>query len=123
MTAAPSPTVTVAPDTMLPDLFRAHPAARRVFDRYGLKGCGGRQGPAETIRFFSRTHGVDEGRLLDEIRQSIRSGPSSEVRTAANVADTIYRRYFTAGVLVVRGTNSDEIWCSFLDISNGPLRP
>jgi hypothetical protein len=87
---------------MLPDLFRAHPETRAVFDRYGLKGCGGTQGPAETIQFFSTTHGVEEARLLEEVREAIRRGPHPAAMTAAgSVADTIYRRYFTAGVLVV----------------------
>jgi hypothetical protein len=29
----------IDPQTSLPDLFRAHPQARAVFNRYGLRGC------------------------------------------------------------------------------------
>ena len=76
--------VEVALETMLPDLLRAHPAARAVFDRYGLSGCGGRHGPVESVGFFARTHGVDERRLLDELREATSGG--SQAAAASDVA-------------------------------------
>ncbi|HLV01554.1 MAG TPA: NnrS family protein, partial [Acidobacteriota bacterium] len=89
-------------DTLLPDLFERYPQTRLIFDQYGLKGCGGRSGPVETIRFFSRTHGVDEEMLLQEIKQSVRGGSTGPQSTAPpGVADTIYRRFFVAGILLV----------------------
>src|SRR5512135_3665217 len=51
------PTSTFSPDLLLPVLFRAHPEARAIFDRHGLHGCGGRDGPYESIRTFARAHG------------------------------------------------------------------
>jgi hypothetical protein len=30
---------------MLPDVLNRYPSCRRVFDRYGLSGCGGPQRP------------------------------------------------------------------------------
>ena len=36
---------TITADSMLPDVLRRHPRARAVFDRHGLRGCGGRLGP------------------------------------------------------------------------------
>jgi hypothetical protein len=39
-------------DTMLPDLIRRFPSARGVLDRYGLRGCGGPEGPRETVAWF-----------------------------------------------------------------------
>ena len=96
------------PDTMIPDLLRSYPEARLVLDRFGLSGCGGRFGPAETLRFFARAHGVDERQLLLELgellskdeccRKQLLSVAASD---RPDVADTIYRRFFVAGILVV----------------------
>jgi len=48
----------IAADVMIPDLLRARPHLRPVFDRYGLRGCGGAYGPAETVAYFAGMHGV-----------------------------------------------------------------
>ena len=65
MAAAGCEDIGIDPQMMLPELLTRHPQARGVFDRYGLEGCGGAHGPHESIRFFARAHGVDEGTLLD----------------------------------------------------------
>ncbi|HEX8910777.1 MAG TPA: DUF1858 domain-containing protein, partial [Humisphaera sp.] len=104
----------IGPDTMIPALLARFPAARAVLDRYGLRGCGGRTGPAEPLRFFARTHGVDEPTLLRELADAAsapatvaapRHGRSLRVVDSAvvdnAVADTIYRRYFAAGIVVI----------------------
>ncbi len=95
----------VTPETMLPDLFREHPQTRAVFDRYGLSGCGGQLGPVESVRFFARSHGVDESQLLAEIAEAIRN-PSAvqsppDPAASENLADTIYRRFFLAGIVLI----------------------
>jgi len=90
-------------DLLLPDLLRAHPEARAVFDRYGLRGCGGRFGPYESILFFARAHGVDEARLLAELEQAIDGAKEAALPTSSfdTLADTIYRRYFIGGIVLV----------------------
>jgi hypothetical protein len=94
----------VTPDLLLPELIGAHPEARAVLDRYGLRGCGGTLGPCESIRFFARAHGVDEVRLLAELDRTITAPrPRADQATAPDapqLADTIYRRYFLGGILV-----------------------
>ncbi|MGC8640052.1 MAG: hypothetical protein ACP5XB_09275, partial [Isosphaeraceae bacterium] len=96
----------LSPDLLLPDLFQAHPETRSVFDRHGLRGCGGPQGPRESIRFFARAHGVNELALLRELEQAM-AAPQAEsacavvARAAPQLADTIYRRFFLAGIAVV----------------------
>lgn len=94
----------ITPDTMLPDLLRAYPEARSVLDRYGLRGCGGPFGPAETLSYFARAHGVDLETLLREIRSAGSSPVSTlnaEPDATQRLADAIYRRFFKAGVFVV----------------------
>ncbi len=100
--AADVPIATIDPQTMLPDLLGRHPQARAMFDRYGLHGYGGRLGPVESIRFFAQAHGVDEPRLLCELREAIRRGDGGAVATEPpSIADTIYRRFFIAGTAII----------------------
>lgn len=89
-------------DTMLPALLSRYPQARPVFDRYGLNGCGGSGGPAESLRFFARTHGVNERHLLDQVREVINQ-PATPVpqKAVPTLADSIYRRFFLGGILVI----------------------
>ena len=56
----------VTEQTMLPALLRSYPWVRPVLDRYGLRGCGGPDGPVESIAFFARAHDVDLEQLLRE---------------------------------------------------------
>jgi hypothetical protein len=93
----------LSPDLMLPDIIREHPETRSVFDRYGLRGCGGPFGPHESIHFFARVHGVDEKRLLFQLQDAIARVPAGGAvipPPAPGLADTIYRRYFIAAIAV-----------------------
>ena len=47
----------ISPELLLPELLGSHPETRIVFDRHGLRGCGGPLGPCESIRFFARATG------------------------------------------------------------------
>src|SRR5579885_1768136 len=106
MVANDASNLAITPDLLVPDLLRAHPEARIVLDRYGLRGCGGPLGPYETIHFFAHAHGADERTLLRELEQAVAS-PEARSRgeeipsSAPGLADTIYRRYFLGGILVV----------------------
>jgi hypothetical protein len=89
-------------DTMIPDLLRAHPQARAVLDEYGLRGCGGPLGPSESLGFFARTHGVEPARLLREVGSAAAAAPQPNFEPEPpGVADTIYRRYFLGGILLI----------------------
>ncbi len=89
---------------MLPDLIRIAPEARSVLDRYGLRGCGRPLGPAESIELFARAHDIPLDQLLDEIRQARTSQCHDERHSSPSasdsLADTIYRPFFMAGVVV-----------------------
>jgi len=104
---------------MLPELLKAHPHVRPILDRYGLRGCGGPHGPAESIEYFARAHGVDVRRLLDEINDAIRdpasiqAAPAPPTRTALDeLADSVYRRFFKAGLVVVM--TAGAVWGAIL---------
>lgn len=98
----------VSPRTMLPDLLNRHPLTRAVFNRYGLRGCGGAQGPAESVEFFAKTHGVNLERLISEIGAVVHDiGAARKAERqlrqegAARPIDAIYRPFFVAGIGVV----------------------
>jgi hypothetical protein len=87
--------------TLIPEVLRQAPQVRAVLDRYGLRGCGGRHGPAETLGHFARAHDVPLPRLLDEVRAAAAGAPTAGAPEPAGAADAIYRPFFKAGILVV----------------------
>lgn len=93
----------ITPETLIPDLLQRHPQTRPVFNRYGLNGCGGQRGPVESIGFFARTHGVDERQLMAELHEAAARGLDARAAedSGPSVADAIYRRFFTAGIVLV----------------------
>jgi hypothetical protein len=84
---------------LIPDLLREAPQLRPVLDRYGLRGCGGPLGPAETLAFFAQAHDVPLPRLLDELRAAA-AGPAVAPAPTEDLADRIYRPFFKAGIVV-----------------------
>jgi hypothetical protein len=99
----------------IPDLLRRAPQVRAVLDRYGLRGCGGPEGPAESLEFFARAHEVPLPDLLAELRgEAERAMPSAltllEEKPA--LADTLYRRFFKAGIAVTLTLGA--LWGAYL---------
>jgi hypothetical protein len=97
--------------TMIPDLLRAAPQTRPVLDRYGLRGCGGPTGPAESLEFFACAHDVPLPRLLDELRREFAS-PSPAGQAPPRPDDAIYRPFFRAGILVA--LTAGAVWGAYL---------
>ncbi len=91
----------ITAEMLLPDIIGRYPATRDVFDRYGLKGCGGPTGPREQVAWFSRLHGVPLDRLLEELSEAARQPQPQGVTFEPSLADTIYRPFFVAGMLTV----------------------
>jgi hypothetical protein len=97
----------------IPDLLGAAPQVRPVLDRYGLRGCGGPLGPAETLGFFARAHDVPLQQLLDEVRTAAEK-PAVAVCSCCrpDAADTIYRPFFKAAIAVVLSLGA--VWGAWL---------
>jgi NnrS protein len=87
--------------TSVREIVRQYPAARRVFDRHGLKGCGGNEGPAESLEFFARVHQVDADALLRDLEAELEAPAKPEYVYQETLADYIYRRFFKAGVAIM----------------------
>lgn len=98
MTAA---NVDITAETPIPDLLARYPHTRGVLDEHGLRGCGGEHGPAESLGFYARMHGVDLPALLTQLRQAVAAPQTAPKAAAASVADSLYRRFFLTGMLVI----------------------
>jgi hypothetical protein len=106
--------ISVSERTLIPDLVAEYPQARAVLDRYGLRGCGGPQGPVESLGFFARAHDVPLDRLLEELhRETAQPLQASAPQVpAASLADTIYRPFFFAGIATVLTLGA--VWGAYL---------
>jgi len=90
-------------EMLLPDVLSRYPSCRRIFDHYGLTGCGGPRGPRETVAFFARAHQVDQERLLRELDQAAQQDEIAPGKLVyePSPADVIYRGFFKAGIVVM----------------------
>jgi hypothetical protein len=95
--------ICITPEMTLPEILSRYPACRKVFDRYGLVGCGGPLGPQESLAFFARAHRVEEPSLVQELQEAARTGVlgTGSPEYAPGPGDVIYRRFFRAGILVM----------------------
>lgn len=91
----------ITEDLYLPDVIKRFPSTRAVLDRYGLKGCGGSQGPAEAISWFARLHGVPLDQVLRELNDAAQNPDRVAAISERSIADTIYRPFFIAGLATV----------------------
>lgn len=99
----PIPVQWPVPETMIPELLRAAPGTRAVLDKYGLRGCGGAWGPQESLQRFAHAHDVPLEPLLEELHRAVEQSLGPAVPSATpdeQLADTIYRPFFRAGIAV-----------------------
>ncbi len=86
---------TITPASNIRDVVARYPGIERVFDRHGLGGCGGSDGPDEAIGLFARVHHVDPFALVAELNIYVKNGTASVPVVAAapaRVRDT-YRLF------------------------------
>ena len=93
--------VTITADSLLPDVVSLYPSTRAVFDRYGLKGCGGPLGPYERVGWFANLHGVSIESLLAELNEAASTAAPVAAEFSPSISDTIYRPFFLAGIATV----------------------
>jgi hypothetical protein len=88
-------------NTSVAEIVKSYPSARRVFDRHGLKGCGGEHGPSESLAFFAAVHQVNLDELMGELNDETERSTNEPYVYKETLQDYIYRRFFKAGVLIV----------------------
>ena len=92
---------TITADALLPEVLSQYPGTRAVFDRYGLHGCGGAQGPGEKIQWFARLHGVQIDKLLSELSYAAMNSCTVDSESSPSIGNTMYRPFFLAGLAIV----------------------
>ena len=91
----------ITKDMSVAEIVKLSPNARRVFDRHGLKGCGGEHGPSEPLTFFAAVHQVNVDELVKEINAEMQSPSGQPYVYHETLQDYIYRRFFKAGIATV----------------------
>ncbi len=86
--------------TSVADILKRCPTARRIFDRYGLKGCGAEHGPTEPISFFAAVHQVDLQALLCDLKAEAENPSPEQYVYRESPGDYIYRRFFKAAISI-----------------------
>ena len=87
--------------TTVAEVVKACPTARKIFDKHGLKGCGGANGPRESLGFFAAVHQVDIDALVQELNAEMRNPSPHQYVYQESLGDYIYRRFFKAGIAIV----------------------
>ena len=100
--------------TLIPDLLQTSPQARPVLDRYGLRGCGGPNGPYESLGFFARAHDVPITALLQELHGAVHgvTACAGESEVKSTLAEGIYLPFFLAGIISVLTLGA--VWGAYL---------
>ncbi len=93
----------ISGSTSIAEILKLCPAARRIFDQHGLKGCGGENGPAESLEFFVSVHQADLEALLRDLNAEIQNPPREPYVYEESLADYIYRRFFKTAIAIVLG--------------------
>ncbi|HZT70418.1 MAG TPA: NnrS family protein [Terriglobia bacterium] len=90
----------ITASTSIREILQACPSARRIFDKHGLHGCGGENGPAESLEFFVSVHEADLGAILRDLNAELKK-PQEPYVYQESLGDYIYRRFFKAGIAIV----------------------
>src|SRR3990172_2320177 len=88
--------------TTVREVMTRYPGAERIFNKHGLTGCGGPQGPVEPIGWFARAHEVDPDALLGELNEFIAT-PDALLAPEAAAEEhqpELYRRFLYAAIAI-----------------------
>ena len=87
---------------LVSDVSRQFPQCRPVFEKYGIAGCGGADGPPEPLFIFAAAHRVPLPELVSELNAAVR-GEWKEERPAPTEdleSEQLYKRFIFAAVTV-----------------------
>lgn len=102
-TLLPEKTIADLPAIQGSDSVRAvlarYPATAAVFEKHGLRGCGGAAGPDERIDLFATIHRIEVEALLEELRVAALRAPEAEARASAPEPAALYPRFLKASLI------------------------
>jgi NnrS protein/Domain of Unknown function (DUF542) len=90
---------------LVSDISRQFPQCRRVFEKYGIAGCGGANGPPEPLFIFAAAHRVPLPELVNELNAARRGEWKDDHATAdASTQDLeseqLYKQFVFAALWV-----------------------
>ena len=91
----------VGPGTSVREILTRYPSAEVVFERHGLLGCGGPNGPREPVGFFARVHQVDPNVLITELNAHIAEHPPDEKPGPTSKPPTVVYPIFLVASLTI----------------------
>ncbi|HVC34880.1 MAG TPA: DUF1858 domain-containing protein [Chloroflexota bacterium] len=83
------------------EILTSYPSAEAIFERHGLLGCGGPNGPREPVGFFARVHRVAPEILLAELNEHLADAADAEAPRVTNAQAAIVYPLFLATSLVI----------------------
>lgn len=92
--------------TTVREVVTRYPGAVAIFDKYGLTGCGGPDGPVEPVGFFAAVHHVDPEALIRELNDyaaSVEEAQPAPERSAAPPASDLYRLFLSTALVLTLG--------------------
>jgi hypothetical protein len=98
----------ITPQMTVAEINEKFPQCARVFDHYGLGGCGGQFGPPEPLFIFAAAHRVALKDLVEELNKAERGewkAPNRGGDAAPTVAEefeseTLYKRFIFGSLLI-----------------------
>jgi len=94
----------ITPASNIREVVARYPGIERVFDRHGLAGCGGPDGPDEPIGLFARVHHVDPFALVAELNAYVKTGSAPVPMAAAPPTQRETYRLFVGTALIIAVT-------------------
>jgi hypothetical protein len=92
---------------LVSEISRQYPQCRAVFEKYGIAGCGGADGPPEPLFIFAAAHRVPLAELVVELNQAARGewkredrSREAEDRVQQLESETLYKRFVFAALAV-----------------------
>ncbi|MGH9367281.1 MAG: DUF542 domain-containing protein, partial [Thermoanaerobaculia bacterium] len=89
----------VPPTMSIRELRRRFPATIPVLERYGLRDCGGEEGPDEPLAWFATVHRIPLEDFLREVREAAARDVSSAPPAATASASRPFAPHFILGSL------------------------
>ncbi len=95
----------IHPSMLVSEISRQYPQCRPVFEKYGIAGCGGADGPPEPLFIFAAAHRVPLPELVYELNLALRGewkpGRGRQAAPTAELeSETLYKRFVFAALAV-----------------------
>jgi uncharacterized protein involved in response to NO len=92
----------IAYSMLVSDISRQFPQCRPVFEKYGIAGCGGADGPPEPLFIFAAAHRVPLPELLNELNQAARGELKEERKPVSSEMESehLYKQFVFAALAV-----------------------